>query len=140
MATLERAIQIAVQAHAGQKDKMGIPYILHPLHLMFKMRSDPERIAAVLHDVVEDSDWTIERLRDEGFSDEVLVAVDHLTRRTNEPYENFIERVDANSLARTVKIADLLHNLDASRIPKLTDKDIARIRKYQKALAVLTDS
>ncbi len=140
MATLERAIQIAVQAHTGQKDKRGAPYILHPLHLMSKMRTDPERIVAVLHDVVEDSDWTLEQLRAEGFSDEILAAIDCVTHRADEPYENFIERAKLNPLSRTVKIADLLHNMDASRILALTDKDIARIRKYQKALAVLVNS
>jgi (p)ppGpp synthase/HD superfamily hydrolase len=137
MSTLERAIQIAVQAHMGQKDKGGEPYILHPLRVMFKMHTDLERIVAVLHDVVEDSEWTLDHLRDEGFPDQVLAAVDCLTRRSNEPYEDFIERVQVNALARTVKIADLQDNLDASRLPELTDKDIERIRKYQKALTVL---
>ena len=137
MSTLERAIQIAVQAHMGQKDKGGEPYILHPLRIMFTMHTDLERIVAVLHDVVEDSEWTLDHLRDEGFPDQVLAAVDCLTRKSDEPYEDFIERVQINTLARTVKIADLEDNLDASRIPELTDKDIERIRKYQKALAVL---
>ena len=140
MATLERAIQIAVQAHTGQKDKRGAPYILHPLHLMSKMHTDPERIVAILHDVVEDSDWTLAQLRDEGFSDEVLAAIDCVTHRADEPYKDFIERANLNPLARTIKIADLLHNMDASRILTLTDKDVARIRKYQKALAVLVNS
>jgi (p)ppGpp synthase/HD superfamily hydrolase len=137
MSTLERAIQIAVQAHMGQKDKGGEPYILHPLRIMFKMHTDLERMVAVLHDVVEDSEWTLDHLRDEGFPDRVLAAVDCLTHRSNESYEDFIERVQVNILARTVKIADLQDNLDASRIPELTDKDIERIRKYQKALNVL---
>ena len=140
MATLECAIRIAVQAHAGQKDKGGNPYILHPLRLMFRMHTDTERMVAVLHDVLEDSNWTLDRLRAEGFPDEIVIAVDHLTRRRDEPYEKFIERVNVNALARTVKIADLRDNMNVSRIPVLTDRDIARIRKYQKALAVLLGS
>ena len=137
MSTLERAIQIAVQAHMGQKDKGGEPYILHPLRIMFKMHTDLERIVAVLHDVVEDSEWTLDHLRDEGFPNQVLAAVGCLTRRGNEPYENSIERVQVNIFARTMKIADLQDNLDVSRIPELTDKGVERIRKYQKALTVL---
>jgi hypothetical protein len=97
-------------------------------------------MVAVLHDVVEDSDWTLERLRAEGFPPDVLLALDHLTRRTGEGYEDFIERVSRNALAQTVKIADLRDNLDASRIPRLTEKDIARMEKYQRALAVLTQA
>jgi len=120
------------------KSKGGEPYILHPLRVMFKMRTDDfERMVAVLHDVVEDSEWTLDHLRNEGFPDHVLAAVDCLTRKSDEPYEDFIERVQINTLARTVKIADLEDNLDASRLPELTDKDIERIRKYQKALTVL---
>ena len=140
VAALEYAIQIALQAHLGQQDKGGDPYILHPLRLMLKMRTDLERIVAVLHDVIEDSEWTLDLLRDEGFPDEVIAAIDHLTRRSNESYEDFIERVRANVLARTVKVADLQDNLDISRIPELTDKDIERIRKYHRALSVLIGS
>ena len=137
MSTLERAIQIAVQAHMGQKDKGGEPYILHPLRVMFKMHTNLERMVAVLHDVIEDTEWTLDHLRDEGFSDHVLAAVDCLTRKSDESYEDFVKRVQVNTLARTVKIADLEDNLDTSRIPELTDKDVERIRKYQKALTVL---
>jgi (p)ppGpp synthase/HD superfamily hydrolase len=140
MATLERAIHIAVQVHAGQVDKGGEPYVLHPLRLMFQMQTPFERMVAVLHDVVEDSDWTLERLRAEGFPAEVLLALDHLTRRAGEEYQDFIRRASANALARTAKIADLRDNLDASRIPRLTEKDIARMAKYQRALAVLTQA
>jgi (p)ppGpp synthase/HD superfamily hydrolase len=140
MASLERAIQLAVQAHAGQKDKGGEPYILHPLRLMFKLHGETERIVAVLHDVVEDSDWTLDRLRDEGFGDEVLVAIDHLTRRKKEPYEDFIERANTNALARTVKIADLRDNLDESRLSELADEDTTRMSRYRRALIGLLGS
>src|SRR5215475_6553427 len=100
MATLERAIMIAAQAHLGQRDKGGAPYILHPLRMMMRMESEAAMIAATLHDVVEDSDWTLDRLRAEGFSEEVLQAVDCLTRRDGETYEKFVARAQANAIAR----------------------------------------
>src|SRR5690349_12469488 len=92
MADLEEAIRIAVEAHRGQKDRAGAPYILHPLRMMLRVQTDAERMAAVLHDVVEDTDWTLDALREHGFPDEVVTAVDHLTRREGESYEEFVTR------------------------------------------------
>jgi (p)ppGpp synthase/HD superfamily hydrolase len=137
MATLERAILIAAQAHDGQKDKSGAPYILHPLRMMMRMKSEAAMIAAVLHDVVEDSDWTLEQLRNEGFSEEVLQAVDCLTSRDGESYDEFIARVEANAIARQVKIADLEDNMNVKRIGEITPKDLARIEKYHRAWRAL---
>lgn len=130
MATLERAISIAAQAHQGQKDKAGASYILHPLRMMFRMNSKIERIVGVLHDVVEDTDWTLEDLRKEGFSEEVLNALDCLTHREGEPYEEFIKRLASNPIARRVKIADLEDNMDMKRLGNLTEKDLERLKKY----------
>jgi len=93
MSTLEKAIRIAAQAHEGQRDKAGAPYILHPLRVMMKMATEAEQITAVLHDVVEDTDWTMERLRQEGFLGEILAALDCLTRKNGEEYEKFIEPI-----------------------------------------------
>lgn len=136
MTSLEKAIFIAVQAHADDKDKAGEAYILHPLRMMMKMRTEPERIVAVLHDVVEDSDWTLEGLRHEGFTEEVLTAVDHLTKRPGEDYDVFVRRAVQDPLALTVKIADLEDNLDQTRLKKpMTDQDRARMARYQRALA-----
>ena len=137
MSTLERAIMIAVQAHAGQIDKGGAPYILHPLRMMLKLTSDQERIAAVLHDVVEDTDWTIERLRAEGFSEQVLRAIESVTHRDGEPYEDFLRRAAIDPIGRRVKMADLEDNLDLSRITDVTDRDRARVEKYRRALQTL---
>lgn len=137
MTTLERAIAIAVQAHSGAVDKGGHPYILHPLRVMLSVTTEEERIAAVLHDVVEDSDWTLEQLRREGFSEVVLQALDALTRRKDEEYMDFVRRAGANSVARRVKLADLADNMDVSRLPEPTEKDRARIEKYQEAVALL---
>ena len=130
---LDKAIQCAVKAHAGQKDKAGAPYILHPLRIMMKMDSQAGMIAAMLHDVVEDSSVTLADLRDEGFSEEVIAAVDHLTRREGEAYEIFINRLRHNPLAVKVKLADLEDNMDIRRIENVTGRDIERIQKYQAA-------
>ncbi|MFN8003883.1 MAG: HD domain-containing protein [Acidobacteriota bacterium] len=133
MATLERAVEIAAQAHQGQRDKAGAPYLLHPLRLMLRMTSETTMIAAVLHDVVEDSAWTLADLRAAGFAEEILCAVDCLTRRAEESYEQFITRVKTNALARQVKLADLEDNLNLQRITNLTPNDLARIERYHRA-------
>ena len=138
MANLEKSIIIAAQAHQGQEDKGGDPYILHPLKMMFRMTSDTERMVAILHDVVEDTDWTFDDLEEEGFPAEVLEAVDCLTRRDGESYEEFIKRVNTNPIARQVKIADLEDNMDIKRISNLTCKDMKRFMKYHQAWFALT--
>lgn len=137
MATLGRAIAIAAQAHQEQRDKADAPYILHPLRMMAQLRSKPEMIVAVLHDLIEDTPWTLEQLRAEGFSDDVLTAIDCLTRRDDESYEAFIERAGGNTLARRVKLADLEDNMDLRRIAEVTDKDLERLRKYHRARQAL---
>lgn len=132
MSTIERAIEIAVSAHKGQKDKADKPYILHPLRLMFKMQSENEMIAAVLHDVVEDTDWSIEKLIEEGFNDEVIAAVKLLTHNKKVPYKKYIEVIKTNKIALRVKLADLEDNLDIKRIAYPKFKDYARIAEYLK--------
>lgn len=135
---IERAIQIAVEAHAGAKDKGGSPYILHPINVMMRMKTDDEKIVAILHDVVEDTDWTFEALRKEGFSEIVLDALASVTKVSeDEDYELFIERCSRNTIGTRVKVADLMENLDVTRIGELKEKDMKRINKYKKALSVL---
>jgi (p)ppGpp synthase/HD superfamily hydrolase len=131
--SLERAIAIALMAHAGQTDKADAPYILHPLRVMLAQTSDAARIVGVLHDVVEDGDgWTLDRLRAEGFSPEVVTAVDHLTKRESETddYMAFVQRAAANAIARQVKLADINDNLDVTRLKDVTDKDRQRMNRY----------
>lgn len=137
MATLERAIEIAAKAHAGQVDKAGQPYVLHPLRMMLAVTTAEARMAAVLHDVVEDTAVTLEELRDEGFPAAVISAVEALTKRDGEDYETFIRRVAPNPIAREVKLADLRDNSDLSRIAEPTERDRERIRKYRRAIAYL---
>lgn len=137
MAILERAIAIAVQAHQGQRDKAGAPYILHPLRLMMRMQTEAEMIAAVLHDVIEDTEWTPDGLRAEGFGAEIIEAIECLTRRPEETYDEFIERVKTSEIAWRVKIADLEDNMNISRIETLTPKDLERLEKYHRAWRAL---
>lgn len=133
MADLEEAIRIALEAHRGQKDRAGAPYVLHPLRMMLRVRTDAERMAAVLHDVVEDSAWTLDDLRARGFPDEVLEAVDRLTRRPGEAYDAFVERAAAHPVARRVKLADLEDNLDLRRLEGVTAGDLERLDRYLRA-------
>lgn len=134
---VEKAIEIALKAHAGQKDKAGVPYVLHPLRLMMQMQTDEERMIALLHDVVEDSDVSLDDFRRAGFPKGVIECVDLLTRRPADPYETFIERIKTHPLARRVKMADLRDNLSIDRIPHPTEADFARLEKYKKAIRFL---
>ena len=138
MADIEDAIALAVQAHRGQKDRAGAPYILHPLRMMFRVETDAEKMAAVLHDVVEDTAWTLDGLRAESFPEEVVAAVDHLTRRGDESYEEFVRRAAAHPVARRVKIADLEDNMDVRRTGTVTEKDVERLTRYHRAWRSLT--
>jgi len=137
MSDLDKAVAIATKAHAGQLDKAGQPYILHPLRLMFKFQHEIERVIAVLHDVVEDSDVSLDDLKKFGFTPPVIETIDCLSRRIDESYEDFIFRVSSNSLARKIKIEDLKDNLDLTRINSISEKDLARVEKYHKALKLL---
>jgi (p)ppGpp synthase/HD superfamily hydrolase len=135
---LEQAIQLALDAHRGQLDKAGAPYILHPLRVMLRFYSQDERITAVLHDVIEDSPVTLDELRRSGFSEKIIGALDSLTKRDGESYEQFIERAAANPLARRVKLADLEDNLNLLRLSSLQPHDLDRLGKYREAWARLT--
>lgn len=137
MSTLERAIAIAAQAHAGQTDKAGEHYILHPLRVMLSMDTEPERIVAVLHDVVEDSDITLADLRNEGFSEEAIAAIDALTKREGESKLDAAARAKRNPLALRVKLADNADNQDMVRISNPTEKDFDRIDEYRRIRAFL---
>ena len=133
MANLDTALKIAVEAHTGQVDKVGQPYILHVLRVMSKVATPEEMMVAVLHDVVEDTDITINNLREFGFSDEVIDAVDVITKRDGDNYDNYLARVSANVIARQVKLADLEDNMDFRRGLEPSDKLYERYEKYDKA-------
>jgi (p)ppGpp synthase/HD superfamily hydrolase len=138
VSTLERAIAIAAEAHAGQVDKAGAPYVLHPLRMMLSMSSIDERIVAALHDVCEDCPrWTLDRLRSGGFSNRIIDAVRSVTRRDAEDYDDFVRRSAANPIGRRVKLADLHDNSDLSRIAVPTERDLQRIEKYRRAIDLI---
>lgn len=135
MNLVENALRIALDAHAGQTDKAGAPYVLHPIRVMLKMDSAELQAAALLHDVIEDSDgrWTENDLRQAGIPDEVIEIVKALTNPPDGVYAEFIAGISYNPDAIRVKLADIEDNLDVRRIEELTDKDLARIRKYHQA-------
>jgi (p)ppGpp synthase/HD superfamily hydrolase len=142
VSTLERAIRIAAQAHEGQTDKDGQPYILHPLRVMNSVEGLEAKMAAALHDVVEDSSTTLDDLRREGFGAPILEAVSRLTRRRDQPYADYVVACKANAVARRVKLADLEDNARPSRAilrPDRLEPDLARMRRYLLAYKFLTD-
>lgn len=139
MPTIERAREIATEAHAGQRDKAGADYVTHPLRVAAAVEGETRKIVALLHDVVEDNPaWPLSRLEAEGFSTDILAAVDAMTRREDEDYFDFVRRAAADPLARRVKIADLRDNSDRTRLKApITGKDEQRLAKYQTALAMI---
>ncbi|MCM1158285.1 MAG: GTP pyrophosphokinase [Bacteroidales bacterium] len=136
---LEKAIEIAVEAHRGQIDKAGKIYILHPMRVMLRGKNETEMIVGILHDTVEDTPITLDMLRLEGFSDEILAAVQCITKEKNENYGHFIDRVLQNPLATQVKLYDIEDNLNRDRIPYPTKKDEARFAKYEKYHKVILE-
>ncbi|MCD5973949.1 GTP pyrophosphokinase [Pseudomonas quasicaspiana] len=139
MSILDVAIATASRVHAGQLDKAGKPYILHPLRLMMRFDDLEGQLVSLLHDVVEDGDVTFDDLRESGIPEAVVTAIDCLTKRPGEPYEQFITRIHLNPLATRVKIADIRDNLDLTRLPVLHDKDLERAAKYHRALRYLQE-
>ncbi len=136
---LEKAIEIAVEAHRGQLDKAGKIYILHPMRVMLRGKNETEMIVGILHDSVEDTPITIDMLRKEGFSEEILAALECVTKRDGEEYGAFISRILPNPLATQVKLYDIEDNMNRDRIPYPTPKDEARFAKYEKYHKVILE-
>ncbi|MBC7826491.1 MAG: phosphohydrolase [Chitinophagaceae bacterium] len=136
---LEKAMRIAFEAHKDQKDKYGAPYLGHVTRVMNAGNTDDERIVGVLHDVVEDTDWTFEQLEQEGFSKSIVEAIRCLSKTSDkEDYDDFIERTKTNPLAVKVKLYDLTDNMDLRRMTEVKEKDIERLNKYLKAYRILS--
>ncbi len=134
MSNLEKAIELAVKMHQGQVDKAGQPYILHPLRVMFRVEGELARIVAVLHDVVEDCGITFDDLRKLGFSEQVIIALDGVTGREDEAYDEFIRRSQSHPISRQVKLADLEDNMDIRRLPvQPTMQAWERLKRYRQA-------
>lgn len=130
---LEKAMILAAKGHMGQLDKGGHPYILHPVRVMLQCRTMEEKTVAMLHDLLEDTEYTEADLRKEGFSEKVIAAVVCLTKTEGEAYTDYVERICRNKLAARVKLADLTDNMDLNRLPGLTPKDFQRLEKYLRA-------
>ena len=137
MPSLEQAISIAASAHAGYRTENDEPYILHPLRVMLGLHDEDERIVAVLHDVVEKTGWTLDNLRREGFSEQIIAAVDAVTRRHNEDYFDFVQRTRENDLGRRVKIMDLKDNIAKVRNDRRSSQAEEKLAKYEDALVRL---
>ena len=130
----KKAMKLAYRAHEGQTDREGLPYIFHPYHVAEQMTDEKTVTVALLHDVLEDTLYTLDDLKDEGFGDEVCEAVNLVTRVECESYMDYIARLCKNDLARAVKKADLIHNSDLSRRAEITGKDRERLEQYREAL------
>ena len=137
MTIIEKAIALAVQKHAGQIDKGGQPYILHPLRLMFKVKTPEQQIVAVLHDVLEDTDTTVVDLISLGFSSEIIEAIQALTKKEGESRIQAAYRTVKNPIARAVKLVDIADNMDLTRIPQPSEKDLLRLEEYKHVQQIL---
>jgi (p)ppGpp synthase/HD superfamily hydrolase len=130
---LQKAITIAIEAHKNQADRYQAPYIMHVMRVMMRGKTEAEKICGILHDVVEDTDWTFEDLQREGFPADIIESLRCLTKGEDEPYDQYIDRVKTNKLAIAVKINDLEDNMDVRRMPHMEPKDVDRFNKYLKA-------
>ena len=135
---LELALSIATEAQKGQFDKAGVDYIKHPLYVASQVDTEEEKAVALLHDVIEDSPFTAEELLLAGLLETVVTAVQILSKKKGQDYQTYLENVKSNPLARVVKLADLKHNSDLSRLSSVTDKDLERLEKYKKAIDYLS--
>lgn len=135
----KKAMNIAFEAHKEQMDKSGVPYIFHPIHVAEQMTDEYSTCAALLHDVVEDTDWTFEELEKEGFPKEVLDALKLLTHDDAVPYMEYIKAVKPNRIAKAVKLADLAHNSDMSRLDTVDAYAVRRAEKYKQAMQLLQE-
>lgn len=133
----KKAIRLCFEAHKNQVDKSGLPYVFHPFYLAEQMKDELSTVVALLHDVVEDTSYTLDDLRKMGFPEAVLDALTLLTHTDDTPYLDYVARLKSNSIARAVKLADLRHNSDLTRLNHVDDRAIKRVEKYQKAIALL---
>ncbi len=136
----KKALQLSFLAHKDQTDKSGMPYVFHPFHLAEQMPDEDTTIVALLHDVVEDTPYTLDDLREMGFSEKVLAALTLMTHDKRIPYMDYVAKIKENKIAMTVKLADLKHNSDLSRLDTVDEKALKRIEKYRQAIALLSES
>ena len=135
----KKALKLSFTAHKDQTDKSGMPYVFHPFHLAEQMNDEDTTIVALLHDVVEDTPYTLDDLRAMGFNEQVLDALALMTHDKRIPYMDYVAKIKGNKIARTVKLADLKHNSDLSRLNNVDEKAMKRIEKYRQAIALLSE-
>ena len=135
----KKALQLSFLAHKDQTDKSGMPYVFHPFHLAEQMPDEDTTIVALLHDVIEDTPYTLDDLRAMGFNEQVLDALALMTHDKRIPYMDYVAKIKGNKIARTVKLADLKHNSDLSRLNTVDEKALQRIEKYRQAIALLSE-
>ena len=135
----KRALALCFEAHKDQKDKSGLPYVFHPFHLAEQMEDEDTTIVALLHDVIEDTEYTIEDLQKAGFTQNVISAIALMTHDPQMPYMEYVRAIKSNPIARAVKLADLRHNSDMTRLDIITQRDEDRAQKYLDAIVILEE-
>ncbi len=133
------AMKLCFEAHKDQKDKSGLPYVFHPFHVAEQMPDEKTTIVALLHDVIEDTPYTLQDIRDMGFEQDVLDALALMTHDKNVPYMDYVAKIKSNPIARTVKLADLRHNSDLTRLDEVSDAALMRVEKYRAAMQLLSE-
>ena len=136
----KKAMKLCFEAHKEQTDKAGLPYVFHPFHVAEQMPDEKTTIVALLHDVIEDTHYTLQDIRDMGFDEDVLEALALMTHDKDVPYMEYVAGIKGNPIARTVKLADLRHNSDLSRLDETDETALERIEKYRAAMELLTES
>ena len=134
------ALKLCFEAHKDQIDKSGMPYVFHPFHLAEQMADENTTIVALLHDVIEDTEYTLDDLREFGFAEDVLSAISLMTHADDVPYMEYVVKIKTNPIAKAVKLADLKHNSDMSRLDRITQIDEERAKKYKQAIELLENS
>ena len=135
----KKALKLCFEAHKAQLDKSGMPYVFHPCHLAEQMKDETTTVVALLHDVIEDTDYTFNDLIAMGFDGAIIEAIELMTHEEGVPYMDYVEKIKSNPIAREVKLADLRHNSDLSRLDAPTEKDKMRVEKYRKAIVLLEE-
>lgn len=136
----KKAMKLMFEAHKEQVDKSGLPYVFHPFHVAEQMQDETATVVALLHDLVEDTDYTLADLRDMGFSEAVCGAIGLMTHEESVPYMEYVRQIKTNPIAVQVKLADLRHNSDMSRLDSVTERDIARAQQYKEAIRLLSEN
>lgn len=137
---MKKALKLCFEAHKNQTDKSGLPYVFHPLHVAEQMTDEKTTIVALLHDVIEDTSYTLQDLRNLGFDEDVLGALELMTHDKNVPYMDYVAKIKGNAIAKTVKLADLSHNSDLIRLDEINEAALNRVEKYKAAIKLLSEN